>query len=64
MAEQDQGLDAVKNVGVPDMIVKVKPGVTIGHQGTNYTGGDTVRLEGPTAISLVQEGKVTIQETP
>ncbi len=47
--------------GIPDAVVIVTEGSTIGHEGQTYTGGDEVTLPGPTANSLALEGAVTIK---
>lgn len=68
-----QGLVAAKMRRVPEMEVEVLPGEHISHGDKSYygegathapeghTGNDTLKLDGPTAISLMQLGHVTIR---
>lgn len=46
---------------IPDLVVVVREGNTVSHGGKEYLAGDEVSLEGPTAISLLQGGHVTIK---
>lgn len=46
--------------GVPDMTVKVNPGVTMSHEGNSYSEGDEFTLPGPLAESFAFDGQVQI----
>lgn len=72
-AEAGQGLAAAKMTRVPEMTVEVLPGQHVSHGDVSYygegyshapeghTGNDTLTLDGPTAISLMQLGHVQIK---
>lgn len=47
--------------GIPDMVVIVNDGETLGHDDVMYEPGDEVTLPGPTALALVQMGHVTLK---
>lgn len=53
--------DAVRvTQGMPDVTVKVNPGVTIRHEDVEYTEGDELTLSGPVAESFAFSGAVQI----
>lgn len=66
-------LVALKTRGVPRMEVEVLPGNAISHEGETYygegytfapeghTGNDTLVVDGPTAIGLMQLGHVQVK---
>lgn len=72
-AEASSGLAAAVTRDIPTMLVEVRPGNTISHNNESYygegyplapdghKGSDTVELDGPTAIALLQAGYVTIR---
>lgn len=62
-AEANQGLVAVKTRDVPRVVVKVRENQTVSdvQSGTLKTEGETLEMEGPDAIALMQLGYVTIQ---
>lgn len=59
-AEAGAQLAAVVTRNVPDMNVEVLPGQEVKHGDTLYTEGESLSLEGPTAVSLLQNGHVKI----
>lgn len=62
-AEANQGLVAVKTRDVPRVTVKVREGHTVSDvtTGEAKSEGDTLEMDGPDAIALMQLGYVTIQ---
>lgn len=46
--------------GVPDMTVRVLPGVSMSHEGNAYSEGDEFVLPGPLAESFAFDGQVEI----
>lgn len=72
-AEATSGLQAVTTRNIPEMEVEVLPGNTVSHNGESYygegyplapeghKGNDTLSLDGPTAIALMQSGHVTVK---
>lgn len=62
-ADSGEGLAATVTQDVPSIRVKVKEGNVVGHEGKMYgdhpdAKGDTVELDGPSAIALIQLGHV------
>lgn len=71
-AEAASGLAVTKTRNIPKMTVEVTPGNMIGHEGKFYYGegyalapdehdGDTVVLDGPTAMNLMMLGMVRVK---
>lgn len=62
-AEANQGLVALVTRDVPRVLVEVKDGNTVSDvlSGELKQGGETLELDGPTAISLMQLGHVVIK---
>lgn len=72
-ADAGQGLAAAVTQNIPEMEVEVMPNHSISHNDTVYfgegyplapeghEGGDTLTLEGPTALALLQAGAVRIK---
>lgn len=62
MPAKDEGgeLQAVKTRGVPEIEVEVSAGNVVGHDGKDYEEGEKVKLDGPTAIALLQAGHVSL----
>lgn len=74
-AEAGSGLRAVTMQNIPEMEVEVVPGSMISHNDKAYygegyalapeghEGNDTLSLDGPTALALMQQGYVKIRGT-
>jgi hypothetical protein len=62
-AEANQGLVAMVTRDVPRVLVEVKEGHNVSDVTTQEMkyGGDTLELDGPTAIALMQAGQVIIK---
>lgn len=64
----EHGIVAAVTQAVPNIVCTVKPGNVVGHGGVSYgydahdgsmlPDGDTVELDGPSAIALIQLGHV------
>lgn len=62
-AEANQGLVAMVTRDVPRVLVEVKEGCVVSDVTTQELkqGGETLELDGPTAIHLMQSGMVIIK---
>jgi hypothetical protein len=55
-----EGLDVQAGPAIANIVCEVLPENTVIHGGEHHAPGDTFEVEGPTAISLVQNGHVKI----
>ena len=62
-AEAGTGLAATVTRDVPRMRVRVLADQEVKADDTLYTEGDTLELDGPTAIALLQMGHVEVEGT-
>jgi hypothetical protein len=60
MTKKGEEIAAQVTRAVPDIIVKVLPGQSVGLGDDNHVAGDEFQIAGPSAIALVQAGHVSI----